>query len=72
MTHNTQKRYESILLVALKHLLSEAEFDSQSQEIIAMRLKLQYNIAIDPSAICGEIDDLIEMLKSEDRELIAA
>jgi len=71
MTLETQTRTESIILIALQTLLSEAQFDRQTQEIIAMRLRLQHQVAIDPAAICGEIEDLIEILRDRDRELLA-
>ena len=72
MTYQTQQRTEALMIIALKALLNEAQYDRQSQEIIAMRLQLQYEVSLDPSAVCGEIEDLIEVLKSSDRELISA
>lgn len=71
MTIDTQQRTEAFILIALQSLLSEAQYDRQSQEIIAMRLKLQFDVSINPSAVCGEIEDLIEILNDRDRELIA-
>ena len=71
MTYQTQKRTEALMIIALKALLSEAQYDRQSQEIIAMRLQLQFEVALDPAAVCGEIEDLIDALKSSDRELIS-
>lgn len=71
MTLETQARTEAFILIALQTLLSEAQYDRQTQEIIAMRLKLQHHVAIDPAAVCGEIEDLIEILKDRDRELLA-
>jgi hypothetical protein len=69
MTQATQERTEAVILVALQSLLSEAQYDRQTQEIIAMRL--QHQVAIDPAAICGEIENLIEILRDRDRELIS-
>jgi hypothetical protein len=71
MTIETQKRTEAFILIALQTLLSEAEYDRQAQDIIAMRLQLQHQIHIDPRAVCGEIEDLIEIIKDRDRELLA-
>ena len=71
MTLETQTRTESIILIALQALLNEAQFDRQTQEIVSMRLRLQHQVAIDPAAICGEIEDLIEILKDRDRELLS-
>lgn len=71
MTYATQQRTSALIEIALKNLLNTAEYDRQSCEIIAMRLKLQYGVNLDPTAVCGEIEDLIEILKSEDRELLA-
>ena len=72
MTYATQQRTEALMIIALKALLNEAQYDRQSQEIIAMRLQLQHDVSLDPAAVCAEIEDLIDALKSSDRELIAA
>ena len=71
MTQTALKRTESIILIALQALLNEAQYDRQTQEIIAMRLRLQHQVAIDPEAICREIEDLIEILRDRDRELLS-
>jgi hypothetical protein len=71
MPYPTQERYQALIAIALKNLLTTAECDRQCSEIIAMRLKLQYGINLDPAAVCGELEDLIEILQSEDRELLA-
>ena len=72
MTQATRQRTEALILISLRALLNEAQYDRQSQEIIAMRLKLQFDVSLDPSAVCGEIENLIEILSDRDRELIAA
>ena len=72
MTYQTQKRTEALMIIALKNLLNLAEYDREGKEIIAMKLHLQHDVALDPAAVCGEIEDLIDALKSSDRELIAA
>ena len=71
MTIDTQQRTEALLMIALQSLLNEAQYDRQSQEIIAMRMKLQFDVLLDPSAVCGEIEDLIEILSDRDKELLA-
>lgn len=71
MTLETQARTEAFILIALQTLLSEAQYDRQSAEIIAYRLRLQHHVTIEPSAICAEIEDLIEILKDRDKELLA-
>ena len=71
MTHQTRTRTEAIMILALKNLLNLAEYDREGKEIIAMRLKLQHEVNLDPAAVCGEIEDLLEILQSEDRELLA-
>lgn len=71
MTQAQLQRTEGLMIIALQALLFEMQFDRQSAEIIAMRLKLQFEVSLDPSAICGEIEDLIEILRDRDRELLA-
>ena len=71
MTHQTRTRTEAIMILALKNLLNLAEYDREGKEIIAMRLRLQHEVNLDPAAVCGEIEDLLEILQSEDRELLA-
>jgi hypothetical protein len=71
MTQDAQQRTEGLMIIALQTLLSGAQYDRQSAETIAMRLRLQFNVAIDPEAICPEIEDLIEILRDRDRELLA-
>jgi hypothetical protein len=71
MTHQTRTRTEALMIIALKELLNLAEFDREGSEIVAMRLRLQHEVNLDPAAVCGEIEDLLEILQSEDRELIA-
>jgi len=71
MTQATQQRTEGIILIALQALLNEAQFDRQTQEIVSMRLRLQHQIDLDPASICSEIEDLIEILRDRDRELLA-
>ena len=72
MTYQIQQRTEALIAIALKNLLNLAEYDREGREIIAMKLQLQHDVSLDPSAVCGEIEDLIEVLKSSDRELISA
>lgn len=71
MTQSQLQRTEALMIIALQTLLNEAQYDRQSAEITAMRLKLQFGVSVDPSAICGEIEDLIEILRDRDRELLA-
>jgi hypothetical protein len=71
MTQATRNRTEALVIIALKNLLNLAEFDREGKEIIAMKLKLQHQIDLDPASVCPEIEDLIEILRNEDRELIA-
>ena len=72
MTYQTQQRTEALMIIALKNLLNLAEYDHEGREMIAMKLHLQHDVSIDPSAVCREIEDLIDVLKSSDRELISA
>ena len=72
MTYQTQKRTEALMIIALRNLLNTADYDRESRDIIAMKLKLQFDVSLDASAVCGEIEDLIEILQSSDRELLAA
>jgi len=71
MTYQARQRTEALILIALQNLLNTAEYDTEGREFIAMRLQLQHHVAIDPSAVCSEIEDLIEILSDRDRELIA-
>jgi hypothetical protein len=71
MSYQAKQRTEALIQIALQALLNEAQFDRQSAEIISMRLKLQHDVSLDPSAVCAEIEDLIEILRDRDRELLA-
>jgi len=72
MTQQQLQRTEGLLIIALKNLLNLAEYDREGREIIAMKLQLQHHVAIDPAAVCGEIEDLLDIIQSADRELLAA
>lgn len=72
MTYQAKQRTEALVKIALKNLLNIAEYDHEGREMIAMKLHLQHDVSLDPSAVCSEIEDLIEILECSDRELISA
>ena len=72
MNYQAKQRTEAIIKVALKHLLNTAEYSHEERVIIEMQLKVEHQVWLDPSAICGEIEDLIEILGSRDCGLLAA
>lgn len=66
MTYPTQQRIEALILLALR------ELQGQDPAIISYKLREYYDVSINPEAIAVEIDDIAEIINSDDRELIAA
>jgi hypothetical protein len=63
MTYPTRQRLEALILLGLRDL------QGQDPAIIAYKLREYYGINLNPEAIAAEIDDLAELINSEDREL---